>query len=270
MLSKIINIAKEAGNILMKYYSQTVEIHTKSDPFDFLTKADLESDGFIRKRLKEEFPDNQILSEESEETVLNFEGQVWMVDPLDGTKDFVNKGNGFSVMIGLCENGVPVLGVVFAPTRNLLLYAEKGKGAYSEKDGKKTRLQVSGISTLEKSRMVVRIIYGETRPLDAMISKIKVKKEIPEVSVGLKVGIIAKGDAEFNINTNFRASKWDTCAPQVILEEAGGKVTDFDGKQLDYKQSSPKWEKSYVASNSLFHEKIIDFIKENTTLKPSK
>jgi 3'(2'), 5'-bisphosphate nucleotidase len=264
MLSKIISIAKESGNILMEHYSQGVEVQTKTDAFDFLTVADLKSDEFIRGRLAEEFPDDKILSEENKDVPLDYSGRVWMVDPLDGTKDFVNRGTGFSVMIGLCENGVPVLGVVYAPAKEMLLYAEKGKGAYYEKRGRKKRLQVSDTPTLEESGMVTRIAYGEPRPLDEMLAKLNVACEIPEVSVGLKLGLIAQGTAEFNINTNFRAGKWDTCAPQIILEEAGGKITDFDGKPLDYKKSSPKWERSYVASNSRLHEKIIDFIKEHT------
>lgn len=263
MISSVARIAQNAGSILMEHLSRELAVSTKSDAFDFVTSADLESDGFIRQRLKEEFPNDRILSEENSHVPAEFGGRVWMVDPLDGTKDYVNGGDGFSVMIGLCEDGVPVLGVVFAPKRNLLLYAAKGQGAYVQTGGEKRALAVSNTSKLEDSRMVVRIKYGEGRDLDKMIEKLRIKG-IPEASVGLKVGLIAEGAAEFNVNTNFRASKWDTCAPQIILEEAGGKMTDFDGLPLDYTQSSSKWMRSYVASNSAIHEKVIGFIKKNS------
>jgi len=87
-------------------------------------------------------------------------------------------------------------------------------------------------------------------------------KKIPESSVGIKLGLIASGKADFHVNTNFRVSKWDTCAPQIILEEAGGKITDLYGHPLDYNQSENKLLNSFVASNRVLHKSIIEKIKE--------
>lgn len=265
MINKVIEIAKEAGNILMKYYSKNIKVLTKEDSHDFLTKADIESDNYIRKALQKEFPRDSILSEENENTPLDYSGRVWMVDSLDGTKDFINKGTGFSVMIGLCENGKPILGVFYAPMCNLIYYAEEGKGAYVKKESVSSEIHVSSIEELQESRLITRFLHGEERPLDKMINNIQVKEKIPESSVGIKLGKIASGDAEIHINSNFRASKWDTCAPQIILEEAGGVITDFEGNTLDYKQPSLKWEKSFVASNNIkLHKKIIEEIKKHS------
>lgn len=264
MLEKIIDIAKEAGKILMKYYSQELEVSTKKDDYDFVTKADIEADEYIRKRLKKEFPNDEILSEENTDIPVDYSGRVWMVDPLDGTKDFINKGSGFSVMIGLCEDGKPTLGVVYAPSRNLLYYAEKGKGAYMEQKGKHSKLKVSEIKELSESRLVIRIKHGEERESDKFTNSLEVKEKIPESSVGLKLGKIALGEAELQIGSNFRASKWDTCAPQIILEEAGGIMTDFKGNKLDYKQKALNWDPLYVAANcKTIHQEIIEKLQND-------
>jgi len=268
MIKKIINIAKEASKIIMKYYSKDLRVSTKGkDPYNFVTKADIKSDNYIRQRLQEEFPGDYMLSEENKNIPPEYSGRVWIIDPLDGTKDFVNKGSGFSVMIGLCDNGKPILGVVYAPAKDLLYYAEKGKGAYMEKDGVLSQIHVNDITRLNQARMITRIAHGEARPLDKMINNFKVKEIIPESSIGLKLGMIASGDAEFHISSHFlilnKTSKWDTCAPQIILEEAGGIITDFKGNGLDYKQKSLLWENSFVASNSLaMHKEIIKGIKD--------
>lgn len=260
MAEKITSIARQAGSILMKYHLQELDIKTKEHEFDFVTQADLESDKYIRAELEREFPSDNILSEEFDFSPDNYSGRVWMVDPLDGTKDFVNNGGGFSVMIGLCVNGVPVEGVVYAPARDLLYYAKKDMGAYVESNGERRDLRVSSVDDLKSSSVVTRFIQGEKRDLDRIVDSLDAKKEIPESSVGIKLGLIAEGKADLHVNTNYRCSKWDTCAPQVILEEAGGKITSFSGEPLDYKQESLKWENSFVASNSLLHENVVRHI----------
>jgi len=262
MLKDIIGIAKEAGKILMKYYSKDLDVQTKSGKYDLLTQADLEADSYIRNRLKERFPKDNILSEESSDIPSDFSANVWMVDPLDGTKEFVKKGTGFSVMIGFCKNGIPTMGVVFAPVNDLLYYAVKDKGAYVESKGKKSKLQVSDISDIKKSKMVTRIIDGEKRDLDTMINLFPSPMQIPQSSIGLKLGLIAEQKADVCVNSNYRCSKWDTCAPQIILEEAGGKITDFNGEPLNYKQRELKWENSFIASSPGLHKKLIEYIKD--------
>jgi len=263
MLENIVRIARDAGLILMKYYGKELNVQTKSHEYDFLTQADLESNEYIMKELRKMFPEDKILSEESEEVPSDYSGRVWMVDPLDGTKDFVHNGTGFSVMIGLCVDGEPILGVIYAPARNLLYYGEKGEGSYVEQRGKKSRLVVSEVSDVSSSVIVTRIVQGEKRDLDELVSSMGAEREISESSVGIKLGLIAEGKADSSINTNYRCSKWDTCAPQIILEEAGGIVTAFDGLLLDYKQDSLKWENSFVASNSILHKDIINHISKN-------
>ena len=207
------------------------------------------------------FPGDAFLSEEKGMTGSD-SARVWMIDPLDGTKDFKNGGNGFSVMIGLCEYGKPVLGVVYAPAKKILYSGEKGKGSYVRIDNKTIKLKVSDTSNIHESIMVTRIAAGERREEDKLEELFSVKEKLPESSVGIKLGLIASNKAEFHVNLNFLANKWDTCAPQIILEEAGGKVTDFDGNSLDYSQKENRWLKSFVASNGVLHKKILNELKK--------
>lgn len=263
MLEKIINIAANAGAIIMDVRKKGFETQIKSDTFDFVTSADLASEKYILEELKKEFPNDSILSEEEERKVENNNSRIWMVDPLDGTKDFRNGGNGFSVMIGLCINGEPSLGVVFAPVKNLLYFAEKGKGAYLRVEGKTKKLQVSEISDLKHARMIVRIMDKEKREEnDGLAGFFNVKEKISESSVGIKVGLIAEQGAEFFVSSNPRTSKWDTCAPQIILEEAGGKMMDSQGKPLNYNQVDNLWGFVFIASNKNLLSPIVERIKQ--------
>ncbi len=262
MLEKIIDIAIKAGEIIMYIREKGFETKIKGDSFDFVTSADLASEKYILDELKKEFPDDSILSEE-EGKIENNNSRIWMIDPLDGTKDFRNGGNSFSVMIGLCINGEPSLGVVFAPAKDLLYFAEKGKGAYLITGGKKQKLHVNEINDLNNARMIVRIMDTEKRDEnDSLANFFEVKEKISESSVGIKAGLIAKQGAEFFVSSNPRTSKWDTCAPQIILQEAGGEMTDFEGKPLNYNQANSLWGFVFIASNRKLINPIIDKIKQ--------
>ena len=191
MLKNVIEIAINAGKILMKFRKEGFQTTTKTDSFDFLTTADIKSEEFILSKLKEEFSEDFILSEEKGEISGKNVKRVWMIDPLDGTKDFKNGGTGFSVMIGLCEDGKPILGVIYAPAQGLLNYAEKGNGSYLRANGKEQKLRVGKIKNLKEARMVTRINGGEKREEDKLVDFFEVKQKIPESSVGLKLGLIA-------------------------------------------------------------------------------
>lgn len=261
MIQKIIDIAVGAGNIILDVKKKGYTVKTKSDKFDFVTTADIESEKYILSRLKKEFPKDSILSEEKGNATTNNSENIWMVDPLDGTKNFKNGGIGYAVMIGLCKNGEPVLGVVYIPATSVLLYAEKGKGAYIRMNGIDDRLHVSKIKHMKDAKLITRIASGDVREEDKLYEFLDVKERIPESSVGIKLGLIAKSEADFHISSNSKTSKWDTCAPQIILEEAGGHITDINGKPLDYNQKDSLWKVSFIASNKLLHPEIIKNIK---------
>ncbi len=247
---KVLAVVDLASELVMKYYQQTLDVQFKKDEFDPVTVADKESDKLLRSKIHELFPDDLILSEENADIPESYDGRVWMIDPLDGTKDFVNGKDGFSINIGLLENGQAVFGCVSVPARGQTFYAEKGMGAFEKVGDNYQRLHVTDVDEVNEARLVTRNPSGDPRPIEAKIDPMPFKQRIPDGGIGTKLALIAAGKAEAHINTNFRASKWDTLGPQLIVEEAGGIVTDFDGQPLDYNKPAVQWERSFVASNS--------------------
>ncbi|MCB9798549.1 3'(2'),5'-bisphosphate nucleotidase CysQ [Candidatus Nomurabacteria bacterium] len=258
----IIDIALHAGDILLKHFKQNIAVEYKnSDDFDPVSTADKESDEYIRNELKKQFPNDFILSEENDAIPTDCSKRIWMVDPLDGTKDFLKGKDGFAIHIGLLENGMPTLGVVYAPARKRLFWAQKGQGAYEKTEENYRRIHVSTLTDLNEVRIITRSPGSDKRELDAVVEKMPRKESIHDS--GIKVPKIACGEAELHINTNLRASKWDTLAPQVILEEAGGCIADICGNELDYAQPELKWKNSYIAaSNRSLLEQVYPMVKE--------
>ncbi|MFA5987654.1 MAG: 3'(2'),5'-bisphosphate nucleotidase CysQ [Candidatus Paceibacterota bacterium] len=258
---RVFEIANLAGGILLKYRYQILKVDHKKDEFDPVTIADIESDVLIRNELQKTFPNDLILSEENDDIPDNYSGRVWMVDPLNGTKSFIKGTDTFAVVIGLVENGAPIFGCVTVPAQNKIFYAEKGKGAFQKIDGKFVKICTSSVREIEKARLITREPSGDIRPVEESLDKLPFMERIAGGS-GAKLCVVAAGDAEAHINTNMRASKWDIAAPQVILEEAGGIVTDLDGKAIDYKDGSINLGRSFVASaNKELHGKIIQELK---------
>jgi 3'(2'), 5'-bisphosphate nucleotidase len=246
-----ISIAKQAGEILRKYYRKELDVAYKANEFDPVTQADKEADAFIRAELAKHFTDDTILSEEHDSRPDSYEGRVWMADPLDGTKDFVAGRDCFSVMIGLYEAGQPILGVVYVPIRGVLYYAELGQGAYViENDGEPKQMHVSNNSDIATATRVTRFVQkGDVRPIEELLDKLPFAHLLPEGSIGIKVSRIANGEAEAFVHTN-PSNKWDTLAAEVILKEAGGVITDIDSRALDYKQASVTWQRYLIAANN--------------------
>lgn len=261
MLGDVIAIAITAGKLLLDVRRQGYEKRVKRDAFDIQTDADVRSEELIARLLHERFPNDSILSEEKGFIVNTTRERIWMADPLDGTKAYDNGGDGFSVMIGLLQHGKPRLGVVYAPARELLMYAEEGKGAYMRQNGEERRITVRPTARIADAIMITRVMDQEKRESDKFFDLFAPKETVQESSVGLKAGLIAMGKADFHINTNLRASKWDTCAPQVILEEAGGSITDMYGNALDYTQEGSTWATPFVLSNTVLHPAIVARIR---------
>lgn len=250
-LRVVINIANQAGEILSKYFRQGLTVEYKKDEFDPVTIADKEADIYIRDALSAAFPEDEILSEENDARPSSYTKRVWMVDPLDGTKYFVNGQGNFSVMIGLLDNNVPCLGVIYNPITKELFYAVKGSGAFLEFEGKTSKLSVTSETELSDATLVTRDqIKGDIRPLDEQVNNLRVKYRLPEGSIGLKLGRIAQGKADAFVHTNIHGCKWDTLAAEVIINEAGGVIVDLEGNKLDYTKDGVGWDKYFIAANN--------------------
>lgn len=234
LLKPIEHLAREAGEAIMQVYARAFVIETKSDSSP-LTEADLLANERILKGLKIISSEIPVLSEEA---VNDFSGPnqmgcYWLVDPLDGTKEFIQRSGEFTVNIALIENGKPVLGVVYAPVTKLLYSAVKNQGAYKRQAaGPACKIQVRpkpahGVWTVVGSR-------SHGGDLSQWLSRLG-RYELKPVGSSLKFCLVAEGEADLYPRFG-PTSLWDTAAAQIIVEEAGGQVIDLAGKALDYSQ----------------------------------
>jgi 3'(2'), 5'-bisphosphate nucleotidase len=265
-LETAIEAAKLAGEVIMEFYALGVIAEEKYGVDNFsepVTIADRTASKIIVERLAEAFPDDAILSEEETDDMKNrmSSDSVWIIDPLDGTRGFVNKDGDFAVQIGLAEKGEAVLGVVFAPNQKRLYYASKDNGAFViEGDKSPRRIHVSELTDFTK--MNIAVSRNHRSPKMSEISKeFRFSREIQRGSVGIKVGLIAEQIADIYIHLSPRTKFWDTCAPQIILEEAGGKLTDLFGEKLRYDLKDVQNHNGIISSNGASHDKIVELMK---------
>lgn len=259
MEDKFLEVAKkaalEAGEIISKYYGSDLRKNLKNaDKSDFTTKADLEAEEKIVEILKENFPDHNIIAEEKHKID---KGSIytWMIDPLDGSLTFDAGIPFFAVSIGLLKDNKPVLGVIYQIPFKEFYIAEEGKGAYL--NGK--RIYVSKKKDLAESLMVLDPGHSKRRPgkMESYILPLMNKIAYP-YSFGSGVstqGMVAKGVLDGLVS---QAWRWDFTAGVVIVREAGGKVTDFEGKELDWTKDRI----DLVASNGLIHDAILEVLKK--------
>jgi len=203
-----------------------------------------------------------VLSEEMEYGD-NFKPETfWITDPLDGTRDFLSKTGEFAIMIALVRNTKPIFGAVYHPLTELCYMAKKDKGAFIvDKDGSSLKLHVSNIADIHQMRMLTSRFHKKGTDLE--IAKILgVKDLILHGSFGLKVGLIAEGDAEIYLNSSNKTSIWDSAPNIVILTEAGGKITDLDGNELSVDPAKKSNENGIVATNGQNHFEIVRQIRE--------
>lgn len=263
-LTKAMQLAEQAGEILKKYHGTNFDVEYKRDKFDPVTIADKESDDLLRKGISNAFPNDEILSEENPLQPSSYEERVWMVDPLDDTKGFVDGRDTPGVMIGLLEKGKPVLGVVYLPFRNEWYYSEINKGAFRVKGDVTQQLRVRHTTDISDAVLAGRnTLKGNVSPLDATVAQLGFKNAFTEACFGAEIGLVAAGEADAAMQTSTRAGKWDTLAAHVILSEAGGVMCDIDGKALDYTKSGSGWDRYVLAAGtSELLQKIVNRLRE--------
>jgi 3'(2'), 5'-bisphosphate nucleotidase len=248
-----IETAREAGQILLQYYDTDLTVETKENNTP-VSNADYAADNFIVKNLKTHFS-YPILSEESvdDEERLRAE-KVWIVDPLDGTKDFIAKTGEFTVCIALVENNQPILGVVYRPTTRELFYAQKGSGSFRELDGNAERLSASACDLISDAKFIVSKLNDKHA---AFMDRIGAKNRVRVGSAALKVCKVAQGEYDAYFILNPKLSEWDDCAAGLILTEAGGEVSDVFGNPLPYNQKNVSRVKGILASNKNLYKELL-------------
>ena len=257
-IAEIIDLAREAGKIIMSYREKGFSVSTKTDALDLVTEADHASNAFLSNELSKRFPDDALLSEETPERPDDYSGRVWMVDPLDGTRHFIDGNEGFAVMIGLLSDGKPELGVVYDPVRDMTYFAARGEGAFSQNaEERPEQIRVTDRTEIEGMSLVERASKGEDRPVDQFVETLGIRKMVRSGSMGIKITRVAEGEADAVFCSNPKAMKWDYCAPHVILEEAGGRITDFDGNPVDYLVPDEEFQALLLASNGVLHDELL-------------
>jgi 3'(2'), 5'-bisphosphate nucleotidase len=258
-------LARAAGAVLLEHYYSPFLVEQKVNALDELeevTAADREANELIVSRLQKEFPDDGILAEESVDNEHRLaRDRVWLIDPMDGTKNFINRDGDFAVQIGLAVGGESVLGVVYQPVRKVLYRAARHGGAWIEAgETNAARMAVSNLT--RPSEMVLASSRSHRSPrMERMVSAFGFKDETQRGSVGVKVGLIAERQADVYLHLSPRTKQWDTCGPEAILAEAGGRLTDLFGQPLRYNGVRIDNRNGIVATNGAAHEMVIEKLK---------
>ena len=233
LIDPVVAVAEAAGKAILEVYASDFEVQSKADESP-LTKADLAAHHCIVAGLEKLTPGMPIISEES--GLPDFQersawDRYWLIDPLDGTKEFVNRNGEFTVNIALIDNQKPVFGVVHVPVKNKTYIGCEGYGAERrDSDGKTQSINVAATSSTP-----VRVVGSRSHrgaSLDAYLENLGDCDMIPMGS-SLKFCVIAEGGADLYPRLGL-TSEWDTAAAQAVVEQAGGSVVTLDGKPMKY------------------------------------
>ncbi|MFC1655475.1 inositol monophosphatase family protein [Patescibacteria group bacterium] len=251
-----IEMAKNAGAVLMEYFhKETLEVERKGYN-DIATEADKAAEKLIIDSITAKYPEHSILAEESGEH-LHDSDYWWIIDPLDGTTNFKHRLPIFSVSIALVVKNEVQVGVVYNPYIDELFVAEKGKGAYlngepihvTDAEGKEMTLMATGFAPDKKLVEENLIVF------DHLIKEGYLLRRLGSAAIDLAYVACGRFDAFWE----FSLKPWDVAAGSLIVEEAGGKVTDDENKPLDLTKIPVK---SIVSSNAKLHEKLLELIKK--------
>lgn len=237
-LNTIITIAKQAGAAIMHIYATDFDVENKSDNSP-LTKADLAAHDVIIKALTQLTPNIPVLSEESEHIPAqerNSWSLYWLIDPLDGTREFVKRNGEFTVNIALISEHVSVLGVVYAPVTELLYYAIAGQGAFKQIKHHAPHSIHTKLMDIEKVVVAGSRSHSDHK-LQQFLTNMHVKTgatpELIHMGSSLKICLVADGSVDVYPRIG-PTSEWDTAAAHCVLTEAGGDIVDTSGLTLRY------------------------------------
>lgn len=232
LFSHVITLAKQAGEEILAIYRGQIIVETKAD-FSPVTAADLAAHKVIVDGLKQLTSGVPVLSEESAAIPFaerkNWQ-RYWLVDPLDGTKEFIEKNGEFTVNVALIENHEPIFGVVYAPVLNICYFATRGVGAFKQENNLTQQIHANK-EIGEKINVATSRRHGLNK-LQYFLQQIGDHTVVHRGSA-LKFGLVAEGQADIYPRLG-PTSEWDTAAAQCVLEEAGGAVIDLAGNPLRY------------------------------------
>lgn len=252
-------IAREAATIVTTFYVGSSEVEYKSHD-EPVTEADRSANRHIVERIQEAYPDDGILSEESKDDFVRLDRErVWIIDPLDGTKEFIARNGEFSIMIGLAIGGRAVMGVVMQPDPGLLYAGIVGQGVYLYEGDESVSLTTSDRERVSQMILVSSRSHRQ-QVVDNIRKRLRITSERVSGSVGLKVGLITRQQADLYIHPSPGCKEWDLCAPHAILEAAGGTMTDCWGNPIRFNNRDVRAHNGLVATNGHIHDRIIQVV----------
>ncbi len=255
MKKTAIKASKEAGKIILDYYYKNVDAVSKDNTYDLVTKADIDAERKIISIIKDKYPEHSILTEESGEEKRKSD-YLWIIDPLDGTNNFYHKFPMFCVSIALYKQGKPLIGVVFNPLNKELFYAEKNKGALLNSK----QIKVSNTKSLNQSLLALGFYYER----GALMRKslVQMKKFFYENVHGIRrtgsaaLDLCYTACGRFDGYWELKLNPWDYAAGSLILTEAGGKITDTQGRKYNLMMGN------VAASNGKIHKYMMKILKQ--------
>lgn len=262
-----LQIALQASRLAADYANQEYQNFQPipNAPASISTHVDHETQERILTHIRSAFPNDSIVAEENTPSLqgvpLNRD-RVWIVDPIDGTRGFAMKNGEFSIMIGFTVNLKPVMGVVMEPILNRITYAAAGAGCWVIVGNQSPqRVSISQSKGLAQSKLVQsRTKPGQ--PPKPVVRVLQPNAIIETYSAGIKLAIVARGEADMYVNDYLNFHDWDVCAGHVLVEEAGGVVTLFDGTEIQYQSSPVQQRRGLIATNQFIHAAAIEKLKE--------
>ncbi len=247
--------ARAAGLLLLAHYRRgAIAVETKADQSP-VTQADRDANAAILEILGTAFPADAILSEETVDDGTRLANRrVWIVDPLDGTKDFISRSDEFAVHVGLAVDGIAVVAAVHIPVAGVTYAASTGHGAWRVVEGARTRIHVTATDDLRALRVGTSKAYPSP-PLVAFLDAQRIDHRVA-MGASTKLMAVAAGELDAVINLSSGEQEWDTCAPEVIVREAGGTYTDAAGNPFHYNQPDPRHYRGSIASNGACHKAL--------------
>jgi 3'(2'), 5'-bisphosphate nucleotidase len=253
-LARAIELARRAGALVrgLQGGELGVELKPGDEP---VSVADRRASELIVAGLLAAFPGDPVISEELPPAPGAFGApRLWLVDPIDGTKDFIRGEDGYSVMIGLVSGDRPALGVVHQPALDRTFYATPD-GAWVDAGGQVSPLAVSDVAAAGAARLVASKSHRST-DIDRVKERLGIGDEQNVGSVGVKLCLIAAGVRDLYVNPQAKTKAWDTCAPEAILARAGGRLTDLRGAAIAY-AGDLVHRRGLVASNGRVHDEVV-------------
>lgn len=270
LLAELLRVARAAAAVINAVYDTPFEVAYKGRD-DPITAADQRANELICERLGSAFPGVPIVAEES--APASFVGyrespQVFFVDPLDGTREFVKRNGEFAVMIGLLDHDRPLAGLILAPTTGVAWAGVVAQGAWRiAADNSEQSIQVRHVAVPSQARILISRSH-RTELSQRAAAVLQVGEVRPLGSAGLKAATVAEGNADGYVGPRGTGKRWDACAAEALVTAAGGTLTDAFGDPIDYRDECLANELGVVASNRHLQSHLLERLAEARKLYP--